>query len=98
MAVTPQGLINTIGGGHLEFQAIAQARERLAQSPQACPTQRVRYALGPALGQCCGGVVHLQFEHLTADHPMLPTLLARPGRALALFGGGHVGQIGRAHV
>ena len=56
MAVTPQGLINTIGGGHLEFQAIAQARERLAQSPQACPTQRVRYALGPALGQCCGGV------------------------------------------
>ena len=92
MAVTPQGLINTIGGGHLEFQAIAQARERLAQSPQACPVQRVRYALGPTLGQCCGGVVHLQFEHLTADHPMLPTLLARPGRALALFGGGHVGR------
>jgi xanthine dehydrogenase accessory factor len=93
MAVTPDSIINTIGGGHLEFQAIAQARERLAQSGSVqLPVQVVRFALGPALGQCCGGVVHLKFETLRADHPQVAALLATQGRPLALFGGGHVGR------
>ncbi len=93
MAVTPSTLINTIGGGHLEYQAIAQARERLAQSdPHQLPVQVVRFALGPALGQCCGGVVYLKFETLRADHPQVNSLLAHKGKPLALFGGGHVGR------
>lgn len=93
MAVTPDAVINTIGGGHLEFQAIAQARERLAQNDSdRLPLQVVRFALGPALGQCCGGVVHLKFETLRADHPQVASLLATKGQPLALFGGGHVGR------
>lgn len=53
---------DTIGGGHLEWQAIAHARKVLAA---AQPVREVlRYALGPSLGQCCGGVVWLAFEYL----------------------------------
>ena len=93
MAVFVDGTVGTIGGGHLEHQAMDEARRRLAGG--AGPVQ-MRYALGPALGQCCGGVVHLAFEPLTeADlHPTrgLRARLAPHLHPLALFGGGHVGH------
>lgn len=55
----------TIGGGHLEYQVIALAREVLTSTD--APKRRVqRYALGPSLGQCCGGVVWLALERLDA--------------------------------
>lgn len=92
MAVFPQTLVNTIGGGHLEFQAIAQARTLLGSSRQDGVLVN-RYALGPALGQCCGGVVHLKFEHIAqADVPMLRQRLLSQANPVALFGGGHVGH------
>lgn len=92
MAVFPQTLVNTIGGGHLEFQAIAEARSLLGTSRQD-GTLVNRYALGPALGQCCGGVVHLKFEHIAqTDMPMLRQRLPSQAKPLALFGGGHVGH------
>ena len=90
MAVFATGFVGTIGGGHLEFQAIAHARHTLNGGPCISP---VRYALGPSLGQCCGGEVHLQFERVNAAD--LGALKARlqPVRApVALFGGGHVGH------
>ena len=90
MAVFPQTLVNTIGGGHLEFQAITEARTFLQREDSALTT---RYALGPALGQCCGGVVHLKFERISAaDAPALTQRLLADGQPLALFGGGHVGR------
>jgi xanthine dehydrogenase accessory factor len=93
MAVSADQVINTIGGGHLEFQAIAEARSLLSSdtSKQTEPLI-VRYALGPSLGQCCGGVVHLRFERVTATHPAIAPLLQPSGKPLALFGGGHVGR------
>jgi len=102
MAVFPQTLVNTIGGGHLEFQAITEARALMARpvSENASSTAThednaltTRYALGPALGQCCGGVVHLKFERISAaDAPALKQRLLANGQPLALFGGGHVGR------
>jgi len=102
MAVFPQTLVNTIGGGHLEFQAITEARALMARpvSDNASSTAThednaltTRYALGPALGQCCGGVVHLKFERISAaDAPALRQRLLANGQPLALFGGGHVGR------
>ena len=60
MLVTASGQYDTIGGGHLEMCAVGLARAMLAD---ASATARLeRYALGPTLGQCCGGVVHLAFE------------------------------------
>ena len=59
MLVAPGRVIGTIGGGHLELRAIDTARAMLADGR----TRRLeRFALGPSLGQCCGGVVHLAFE------------------------------------
>jgi xanthine dehydrogenase accessory factor len=96
MAVFSDRLIGTIGGGHLEYQAIAQARARLAGAVTAAEAD-LRFALGPALGQCCGGVVYLRFQPVSASD--IPALAARLGAAalsaltpVALFGGGHVGQ------
>jgi xanthine dehydrogenase accessory factor len=69
MAVFADSVLGTIGGGHVEFQAIADARRRLAGQTGDNP---VRYALGPSLGQCCGGAVHLRFERVgTADVTLL---------------------------
>ncbi|SEM01358.1 molybdenum cofactor sulfurylase [Roseovarius azorensis] len=59
MLVWNGGQSGTIGGGRLEFEAVSAARDMLAGGP----AQRlVRQALGPALGQCCGGAVTLVTE------------------------------------
>jgi xanthine dehydrogenase accessory factor len=100
MLVWADEVLGTVGGGNLEFQAIAQARELLATTyPQVGGGQR-RYPLGPSLGQCCGGVVHLQFSFISAiDAIKKEAAYAHIQRARALnvmqitlFGGGHVGK------
>lgn len=91
MAVLPTQVIGSIGGGHLEFDAIAQARAMLAGAP--APTEPQRVALGPSMGQCCGGVVFLRYELLgPQDAAGLAQRLQAPTTPVALFGGGHVGQ------
>ena len=92
MAVLANRVINTLGGGHLEHSALALARQCLKDSAVDRPFTR-RFALGPSLGQCCGGVVDLSFEPLQG--PLNETLRERlrpRGTPVALFGGGHVGQ------
>lgn len=96
MMVFSADVAGTIGGGHLEFDAIEKARARLA-SPAAEP-DRTRVALGPSLGQCCGGVVHLVFEDAAEkDIQALGQRLRPASTPVALFGGGHVGHA-IAHV
>jgi xanthine dehydrogenase accessory factor len=94
MAVFAQRVLGTIGGGHLEFDAMAHARAALAGG--AFEVRR-RFALGPSLGQCCGGVVHLGFERVwpetaSALIDLLQTELDARRMPVALFGGGHVGR------
>ena len=95
MAVLRDQVLGTIGGGHLEYQALATARALLADAahPAGAPgAPPQRYALGPSLGQCCGGVVHLRFMRVAAaDAGRLRPLLDGPRTPVALFGGGHVG-------
>jgi xanthine dehydrogenase accessory factor len=92
MAVFADGLVGTIGGGRLEFDAIADARALLGG--RALPAER-RFALGPSLSQCCGGVVWLRYERLQPDDAarIAAQLLeaTRSHMPVALFGGGHVG-------
>ncbi len=90
MAVWADGLTGTIGGGQLEFQASDEAREWLAGGK---PIDGVRrYPLGPSLGQCCGGVVFLSYQRITAeDARLLQSELVARLDPVALFGGGHVG-------
>jgi xanthine dehydrogenase accessory factor len=90
MLVFARDVIGTIGGGHLEFDAIAQARRRLAGEAGEPVLQ---FALGPSLGQCCGGVVRLRFERVdAADAAALEKRLAPRHTPVGLFGGGHVGK------
>ncbi len=60
------GFAGTIGGGTLEWRAIALAQAALA-NPQARKVELRSFALGPALGQCCGGSVDLVIEVIAAD-------------------------------
>lgn len=54
----------TIGGGHLEHQAIGVAQDMLAAG---AGRDTRRFALGASLGQCCGGAVELLFEPVAPD-------------------------------
>lgn len=91
MAVWPQGQLGTIGGGHLEWDAVRQARERLASGEGGAWEHSV--TLGPSLGQCCGGALRLRFEPVgPAQVEALRERLAPALMPLALFGGGHVGR------
>ncbi|MCE4537716.1 xanthine dehydrogenase accessory protein XdhC [Pelomonas sp. P7] len=89
MVVAREGATGTVGGGHLEFDAIARARAALLGGPL---DEIVRYPLGPSLGQCCGGVVWLRFERLESGEDPAARLPAVPLRPVALFGAGHVGH------
>lgn len=87
----PQTL-GTVGGGQLEFDALRHARA-LMQNRAAVGLTLRRYALGPTLGQCCGGDVQLSFEPVSAaDIASLRQRLQPKYQPVALFGGGHVGQ------
>lgn len=80
MVVTAAETFGSIGGGHLEFKASAIARELLAGGDAPAPVTR-KFALGPSLGQCCGGSVTALFE------------IIRPTDFdIVLFGAGHVGR------
>lgn len=141
MLVWAGGQSGTIGGGALEWEAAARARERLALAARPSdrdegaevPPLLLRQPLGPALGQCCGGAVALVVEVFDAlpevqsgvvarrvsgpaEMPLavrrmlarardsgalpVPQLLkgwlvepvARPARALWIWGAGHVGR------
>lgn len=75
MLVWPQGQLGTIGGGALEFQAAQTARDMLSSGT----IQRLsREALGPKLGQCCGGTVTLLAEVFDANSMPRSDVFARP--------------------
>ncbi|MGZ9811944.1 xanthine dehydrogenase accessory protein XdhC [Pseudoroseicyclus sp. H15] len=80
MLVWADGAEGTIGGGALEWQAMAAAREMLGGGPGM---RRETMALGPELDQCCGGAVRLVWERFEAAS--LPAALpyARPLGAAA---------------
>jgi xanthine dehydrogenase accessory factor len=73
----------TIGGGNLEYTALKIAREMLLAGE---PRRERRFALGDALGQCCGGAVLLRFSLVeTMQHDAVEF-------HVVLFGAGHVGS------
>lgn len=67
MLVWPGGQAGTIGGGALEHEAATRALD-------AGPFRVERVALGPTLGQCCGGAVTLVTE--VFDRSRLPEPVA----------------------
>ncbi len=76
MVVRPSGGFNgTIGGGELEYRTLNETRAALAEGRG--PARRRSIALGPELGQCCGGRVVWRIETFDArDLTELATLRA----------------------
>jgi xanthine dehydrogenase accessory factor len=92
MLVSAASVEGTIGGGHLEWQAIDMARQALHEAANsALRAWTHTFPLGPTLGQCCGGTVHLGFVPLD-DAALLAWRLPAPRFHLELHGAGHVGQ------
>jgi xanthine dehydrogenase accessory factor len=95
MVVTQNDLHGTIGGGHLEFEALKVARDALANVATHPSTWVVRFPLAARLGQCCGGVATLAFATVAAgQHAWLDTAVdcvrtSTPFALVTLVGGAH---------
>jgi xanthine dehydrogenase accessory factor len=63
MLVAGSIVVGSIGGGRLEWEAMAAARELLANATTAAELRKS--VLGTDLGQCCGGVVCTWLERFT---------------------------------
>lgn len=76
MVVAPDGTFTgTIGGGALEWGALAEAQALLARD--GAMTKALDKALGPDLGQCCGGRVLLTIEKFGAADAQAVAPLAK---------------------
>ena len=82
MQVWPDRIAGSIGGGALEWEAMRIAREMLRQGD---PLARRTLTLGPELGQCCGGVVELEFAAGVGRE-------APAAEPIWIWGAGHVGR------
>ncbi|MDG2407196.1 MAG: xanthine dehydrogenase accessory protein XdhC [Paracoccaceae bacterium] len=93
MFVSSTACLGTIGGGQLEFRAIAAARS-LFDNPQS--ETDLTIPLGPEIGQCCGGYVTLtlqQMDHLkTVQSLQKATQKEQALPHIYIFGAGHVGR------
>ena len=75
MLIWQGGQSGTIGGGQLEYEMSQAARQ------QSAPVRFSRHALGPQMGQCCGGAVEIVTEVFTAERlkPFVgQVVIARP--------------------
>ena len=91
MIVTADAVHGTIGGGHLEHQAIGIARAQLGGDAQSARAMR-RFPLGASLGQCCGGIVELMFEPIFGTAERFAERVRGCDFTVVLFGAGHVGR------
>ena len=90
MLVTKSGFLGSIGGGTLEWKAMAEAQMMLGGGSGI---KASRFTLGPDLGQCCGGQVGLRFETFTETTALANAITTDPPcRRIALYGAGHVGR------
>jgi xanthine dehydrogenase accessory factor len=93
MLVSHDALWGTIGGGHMEFEAVDTARAMLVEGRRDAVLD---ITLGPDSGQCCGGRVELTLKWADAD--AVDALRARLEKQaenypdVYLYGAGHVGR------
>ena len=81
MLVAENDVCGTIGGGRLEFMAIAHARTLLEKGLDA---DAMSIPLGPEIGQCCGGHVKLNLRRLDRQFVVEIRQLGLQGREIAL--------------
>ncbi|MEQ9560877.1 MAG: XdhC family protein, partial [Woeseiaceae bacterium] len=64
MIVSSRHSLGTIGGGRLEHECARIATGHLRDAATGARFRR-RFPLGADLGQCCGGVVEIQFDRVS---------------------------------
>lgn len=91
MLVSANAQAGTIGGGQVEYRAVARSRAMLNDG---AGQDRMTLALGPETGQCCGGRVTVDLTALTPDAraTMLARLDAAKAPTVIILGAGHVGR------
>ena len=95
MVVAPTGAFSgTIGGGALEWGALAEAQALLARQDEVV-VARLDRALGPDLGQCCGGRVLLTIERFGTEDREIAAQLAEAEKDGLLITVGRAGSDGR---
>jgi xanthine dehydrogenase accessory factor len=81
MLVLPDGsILGTVGGGKVELQVIADAREALKRGTSRTVKYELRFEGEHALGMACGGEALVFLE------------VHRPKDKLLIIGAGHIGQ------
>lgn len=68
MLISENQIWNTIGGGSLEFEVMEQARRLIKEiglKVEGINRKVLNLALGPDMGQCCGGTVKVLLEILS---------------------------------
>ncbi len=83
LVVAPEGTFSgTIGGGRLEYEALAEAGAAAATGRDRFFLHR--FALGPELGQCCGGAMTVAVEVFSrARSAEVARLAAAEGQGIA---------------
>ncbi len=93
MVVSADRAAGTIGGGRLEWDVIAAARDMMDKGSKI---RAISVALGPSIGQCCGGNVTVLVER--GDKESVAAWLERDRRErekrpqVTVYGAGHVGR------
>lgn len=78
MIVATDACLGSIGGGALEHQCIASARDMLASG---APATLEEFKLGAPMDQCCGGAVDVLFEPVAGGVPAWLEMLRSDGAA-----------------
>jgi xanthine dehydrogenase accessory factor len=93
MLVSASSVVGTIGGGRLEWDAIATARAMLTDGHDK---RKLTVVLGTAIGQCCGGRVTLCIEKGTVERTQAlqsaENIIANAVPHILIYGAGHVGR------
>jgi xanthine dehydrogenase accessory factor len=91
MFVTATAMAGSIGGGQAEWQTLLRARDLLAQGNIR---DTLDIALGPEIGQCCGGRVTVELARLSDAQRVahLARLDAPQHPHVLILGAGHVGR------
>ena len=84
-------IFGTIGGGNLEY-LVAEEAKNLINNKIKIKTFNI--ALGPGIGQCCGGYVQIKLSlHKNSKEALKNEKLKEDNNSnLYIFGAGHIGQ------
>ena len=84
-------IFGTIGGGNLEYILVEEAKNLINNKIKR---KTFNIALGPGIGQCCGGYVQIQLSlHSNSSEALKNEKLNGDKNSnLYIFGAGHIGQ------